>query len=216
VEASPRTVAQVVAEDTVEASPRTVAQVAAGLPLAEQALAEQPLERPERLPPSPFDQLRIARRSAHHLPTEHHNCRRMPYLSPLLKQNSFQRRTGSACRRCGTEATAYSVGHVDPSECVCWTALIAYGASICCSQRINAGRNALTDLRKLVSKVANSAPPGPASSLVLRLDCRDAAIDLGHAPYLGSYRESWESDDLSRLRRPGQNSLELRKGLAGG
>jgi hypothetical protein len=56
------------------------------------------------------------------------------------------------------EASAYSVGHCRPARKHVPGALIADCASIGCSQRINAGKNALTDLRKPVLKNAKSAP----------------------------------------------------------
>ena len=90
VEASPQRVAQAAAEEIVEASPRRVAQVAVGLPPAEQALAEQPLERPVRFPLSPSDRLRISRRSVRCLLIDRHNCCKMPYSFSLLKPDSSQ------------------------------------------------------------------------------------------------------------------------------
>lgn len=129
MEAPPRTVVQGAAEDIAAVSPQRVEPDAAELPRVELPPAEMPRvellrvklpqadqphpeqPQPVRLPPSPFDQLRIARRSANPLPIEHHNSHRIPYPSPLLKQNSFQRRTGSVSRSCGVEASPFSVGH---------------------------------------------------------------------------------------------------------
>ena len=91
-----------------------------------------------------------------------------------------------------------------------------FGPKIVRFLRINAVRNTRRDFRKLASKDANSAPPGPAASLICRFHCRDFAIHLGRALCLGSYRECRESHGCSRLRRSGQRDLVLRKVLAVG